>query len=91
VTGRHKGLTSECRERFAEIDLHFHDLRHEGLSRYGEGGMLLRELQELAGHASPQTTVRYEHVGGVRLAEAMQRARRQRAEREDTGESKVAK
>ena len=91
MAGRHKGLTEECRTRLAGINLHFHDLRHEGLSRYGEGGMLLRELQELAGHANPQTTVRYEHVGSARLGEAMQRAKRQRAEREDTGESKVAK
>ena len=91
VIGRHKGLTEECRTKLADIDLHFHDLRHEGLSRYGEGGMLLRELQELAGHANPQTTTRYEHVGSTRLAEAMQRAKRQRAEREETGESKVAK
>ncbi len=66
VVGRHKGLTTECRCKLADIDLHFHDLRHEGLSRYGEGGMPLRELQELAGHANPQTTVRYEHVGGTR-------------------------
>lgn len=84
--GRHRGLTAECRTKLAEIGLHFHDLRHEGLSRYGEGGMLLRELQELAGHANPQTTVRYEHIGSSRLADAMQRAKRQRTERIEKGD-----
>lgn len=74
-------LTSACIAKFAEIDLHLHDLRHEGLSRYGDGGMLLRELQRLAGHASPQTTIRYEQVDSVRLSEAMARARTTRAAR----------
>jgi integrase len=79
--GRRMKLSQACAERLREIDLHFHDLRHEGLSRYGEGGMLLRELQALAGHASPLTTVRYEHVDHVRLSEAMRRAATHRAGR----------
>jgi integrase len=79
--GRRMKLSRLCAERLREIDLHFHDLRHEGLSRYGEGGMLLRELQALAGHASPLTTVRYEHVDHVRLSEAMRRAAKVRAGR----------
>jgi integrase len=82
--GRRMKLASSCIEKLAEIDLHFHDLRHEGLSRYGEGGMLLRELQTLAGHASPQTTVRYEHVDSARLSDAMRRARKTRAARRST-------
>jgi integrase len=79
--GRRMKLSHACVEKLAEIDLHFHDLRHEGLSRYGEGGMLLRELQALAGHASPVTTVRYEHVDHARLADAMRRAGKTRAAR----------
>jgi hypothetical protein len=50
---------------------------------------LLRELQMLAGHASPQTTTRYEHVEGTRLADAMQRSRRVRAERAEASDAAI--
>ena len=79
--GRKTRLTEECRHRFKQIDLHWHDFRHEALSRYGEGGMLLSELQALAGHSNPQTTKRYEHVESQRLIDAMQRARERREQR----------
>jgi hypothetical protein len=75
---RRGAWSDECKRRLREIDLHWHDLRHEGLSRYGEGGMLLSELQKLAGHADPRTTQRYEHVEPQRLSEAMVRAREKR-------------
>ena len=67
-------MTNECWEAIKRIDLHWHDLRHEGLSRYGERGVSTRALQLLAGHASIQTTLRYEHVTTDRLRAEMAKA-----------------
>lgn len=39
-------------ETLAQIDLHWHDLRHEALSRLADEGVPVHELQLLAGHAS---------------------------------------
>lgn len=47
------------REALAKIDLHWHDLRHEALSRLADDGVPVHELQLLAGHASITTTQRY--------------------------------
>jgi len=41
------------------INLHWHDLRHEYASRLAERGVTLSEIQRLLGHASPTTTARY--------------------------------
>jgi integrase len=71
---RNGGLAPECWEAIKRIDLHWHDLRHEGLSRYGELGVSTRALQLLAGHASIQTTLRYEHVTTDRLRAEMAKA-----------------
>jgi integrase len=68
------GLTPECWKAIARIDLNWHDLRHEGLSRYGDLGVSTRALQMLAGHASIQTTLRYEHITVDRLRAEMARA-----------------
>jgi integrase len=43
-------------EKLKTINLNWHDLRHEGASRYGESGKLsLKELMELLGHRRPET------------------------------------
>jgi hypothetical protein len=39
------------REALARIDLHWHDVRHEALSRLADDGVPVHELQMLAGHA----------------------------------------
>lgn len=39
--------------------LHFHDLRHEGLSRMAEKGLNLGELMEQSGHRTAQVVARY--------------------------------
>ena len=42
-----------------QIDLHWHDLRHEYASRLAERRVPITEIQRLLGHASVQTTERY--------------------------------
>lgn len=39
--------------------LHFHDLRHEGLSRMAEKGLTIGELAEQSGHRTAQVLLRY--------------------------------
>ena len=48
--------------------LHVHDLRHSALTLAAATGATVAELQALAGHASPQAAMRYQHA-------TMQRAR----------------
>ena len=47
------------REQLAEIDLHWHDLRHEAACRSLAKGLDLRAIQLLLGHADLKTTQRY--------------------------------
>ena len=59
--GAYKDLTSECQQRFREINLHWHDLRHEYASRLVERGVPLAQVRDLLGHASILTTERYDN------------------------------
>jgi integrase len=59
--GSYKDLTHECQERLREIDLHWHDLRHEYASRLVERGVPLAQVRDLLGHASITTTERYDN------------------------------
>lgn len=43
-------------------DLHFHDLRHEGISRWFEKGLSLPEVQLLSGHRTLAMLSRYTHA-----------------------------
>ena len=53
-------MSSACREKLAEIDLHFHDLRHECASRlYFDEGWTIYDVSILLGHADVKTTERY--------------------------------
>ena len=47
--------------RFREINLHWHDLRHEYASRLVERGVPLAQVRDLLGHASITTTERYDN------------------------------
>lgn len=42
--------------------LRFHDLRHTGLTMYGQKGATVSELMERAGHTDPATVMRYQHA-----------------------------
>ena len=78
------------RDALARIDLHWHDLRHEALSRLADDGVPVHELQLLAGHSSITTTQRYMNARETSLAESMRRARQHRAKRlEDAGEAGI--
>ncbi|MCG2585836.1 site-specific integrase [Massilia sp. TS11] len=43
-------------------DLHFHDLRHEAVSRLVEGGLSDQEVASISGHKSMQMLRRYTHL-----------------------------
>ena len=47
--------------RFRDINLHWHDLRHEYASRLVERGVPLAQVRDLLGHASITTTERYDN------------------------------
>jgi hypothetical protein len=54
-------LSAECQQRFRDINLHWHDLRHEYASRLVERGVPLAQVRDLLGHASIVTTERYDN------------------------------
>ena len=59
--GSYKDLNVQCRLRLREINLHWHDLRHEYASRLVERGVPLAQVRDLLGHASILTTERYDN------------------------------
>ena len=56
-------------------DLHFHDLRHSGLTWFARTGATQAEIMRAAGHSSPAAANRYQHAEDERakmLAEALE-------------------
>ncbi|NTV72373.1 MAG: site-specific integrase [Azonexaceae bacterium] len=49
-------------ERSGIDDLHFHDLRHEGVSRLFEKGLNVMEVASISGHKTLQMLKRYTHL-----------------------------
>ena len=80
-TREKRGQRPSNRKALAQINLHWHDLRHEALSRLADDGVPVHELQLLAGHASITTTQRYMRARANSLAESMRQARDRRANR----------
>jgi integrase len=78
---RARGQRPSNRQALAQINLHWHDLRHESLSRLADDGVPVHELQLLAGHASITTTQRYMNARATALAESMRHARQRRSTR----------
>jgi integrase len=63
-------FTRACKR--CEIDdLHFHDLRHEGISRLFEQGLQIQEVAVISGHLSWQMLKRYTHLGTSALMEKL--------------------
>lgn len=60
------------RERLQEIDLRWHDLRHEGACRLLADGVDLRTIQLMLGHASLTQTQRYLNLTDEELRRAME-------------------
>lgn len=50
------------RKKAGMPDLHFHDLRHEAVSRLVEGGLSDQEVSAISGHKSMQMLKRYTHL-----------------------------
>ena len=59
----------------ARIDgLHFHDLRHEAISRFFEFGLTMPEVALLSGHRDMRMLFRYSHAQRKRVLEQLDRA-----------------
>ena len=43
------------------VDLHFHDLRHEAISRFFELGLTVPEVASISGHRDARMLLRYAH------------------------------
>ncbi len=48
-------------------DLHFHDLRHEAISRYFEMGLTVPEVASISGHRDTRMLLRYAHADRGRI------------------------
>jgi integrase len=66
-------LAPPSRAALRAIDLHFHDLRHEGASRMLEAGWPLHHIQHMLGHASLEQTSTYLNVEKTGLQDSMKR------------------
>jgi integrase len=71
--GSYKDLSAECQQRFRDINLHWHDLRHECASRLVERGVPLAQVRDLLGHESILTTERYDNQRLEALQAAVER------------------
>ena len=50
------------RKRVGIKKLHFHDLRHEAISRFFEMGLSIPEVALISGHRDPRMLFRYTHL-----------------------------
>lgn len=57
--------------RLGIVDLHFHDLRHEGISRLFERGLSIQEVALISGHQSWAMLRRYTHPSVTALSEKL--------------------
>lgn len=53
---------NDIKKELGLVDLHFHDLRHETVSRLVEGGLSDQEVAAISGHKSMQMLRRYTHL-----------------------------
>ena len=60
------------RAKLRQIDLHWHDLRHEGACRLLTDGVDIRIIQLMLGHASVQQTQRYLNVTDEELRRGLE-------------------
>ncbi len=54
-------------------DLHFHDLRHEAVSRLFERGLDMPEVMMVSGHTDHRMLLRYTHLSARKLVEKLDR------------------
>src|SRR5262252_854762 len=67
------GLSEASREALRTIDLHFHDLRHEGGLRLLGRGVKLTAIQKMYGHATLYQTSTYLHADQTEMIDEMER------------------
>lgn len=72
IEGTHR-LAPESQTVLKQIDLHFHDLRHEAGSRFLEAGWPVHEVQAMLGHANLSQTSTYLNATRVGLHRSMAR------------------
>lgn len=72
-------LAEESRALYAEIDLHFHDLRREAGSRWLDAGVPLHRIQRWLGHSNISQTSTYLMADAIDDTDAMQRFEEHRA------------
>jgi site-specific recombinase XerD len=70
-TKRAKAGARVDREKLRKIDLHWHDLRHEGACRLLADGLDIRIIQLMLGHADVKQTQRYLNITDEELRKAM--------------------
>ena len=63
--------TDAAREKLRQIDLHWHDLRHEGACRLLADGVDIRTIQLMLGHADIKQTQRYLNITDEERRKAM--------------------
>jgi integrase len=67
----------QARKKAGIQNLHFHDLRHEAVSRLFENTDLdIMEIKTISGHRSMQMLARYSHLRAHRLADRLAGAKR---------------
>ncbi len=62
-----------ARKKVGVEELHFHDLRHAGLTLSAQTGATLAEVMRRAGHVSSAAAIRYQHAADKRDAEIARR------------------
>lgn len=70
-TTRNKRGARVDRQKLRQIDLHWHDLRHEGACRLLTEGVDIRTIQLMLGHADIKQTQRYLNITDEELRRAM--------------------
>lgn len=71
-----KGFFERVIPKSGVVDFHFHDLRHEAISRLAESGRFgLLELQAISGHRDIRMLQRYAHLCAGNLAKKMDEVR----------------
>ena len=74
ITGNAFRLSWERVKKKAEIDdLHFHDLRHEAISRLFEMGLTTPEVALISGHRDMRMLFRYTHPLRTQISEKLEK------------------
>ena len=67
-------LWADMLKKLGISDLHFHDLRHEAVSRLVEAGLTDQEVASISGHKSMQMLRRYTHLRAEDLVAKLEKA-----------------